>query len=53
MNNTTKNLKVKFSGQKMKKKHFFVADIKQQFDQIKRKINANFNNPFLSKKQTF
>ena len=37
----------------MKKKRSFFADTKQQVDQTKRKIVANFNKPFLSEKQTF
>ena len=51
--NTAKKVKFKFSGQKMKEKHAFFADTKQQVDQIKRKIVANFNKPFSSEKQTF
>ena len=38
----------------MKKKHSFFADTKQQNDQIKRKIVANFNKPlFIQKTNIF
>ena len=52
--NTTEKLKFKLSGQKMKKKLSIFAYTKQQVDQIKRKIVANFNKPlFIQKTNIF
>ena len=30
----------------IKKKHYFITDIKLKVDQIRRKLKANFNKPF-------
>ena len=45
-------IKTKFEFSR-KKEHSLIAETKLQVDQIKRKMEANFNKPFLFKNQVF